>query len=998
MAYSKTLAAARDEYCSNLISIVDEKRWLQIEELLQQALDLEPSRRAAFLERACGGDVTVLAKVKALLERETEARSFLESPAVMQLLVHTTDPPLQISHYQIVGRIGAGGMGEVYKARDEMLGRLVALKMLPVEFTSEPERVQRFRQEAFAASRLNHPNIITIFEIVQQDRTHFIAEEYVEGQTLREWLRDSQNRPRSLKLEKALDIAIQIARALKAAHTAWIIHRDIKPENVMIREDGLVKIVDFGIAKLGDEDGSTSNRAAEFQARDLSLTTPGLIMGTASYMSPEQARGEQLDGRTDLFSLGILLYEMIHGSRLYAGSTPAEAIERLQQSDEVVRQSLKVSRIPKDLQHILRRALKSNRVDRYASAAEMLEDLVNFKARLESRTMRRIVRVSALAVVLALAVVGVAAFLSINESWEETILRDGHSAAVRRAVFSADGRLLVSVSEDHRVIVWDFLQRMPLKTLTDHTAAVTTVAFSPDGRWFVTGGQDQTLILWDAMRLEKASVWHDQPASVMTASFSSDGALLAYATGKVIIVRETKSWTKVREFPCNIGGHGILLFLANNRQLVDNSGALWDLSTGEKIVDLPVEWRGNWIAQSPDGKRWVSIDADGFLKVGDLAERKNLSRQHAHHDHGRAVAYSPDGKLIATGSERVLLWDAVTMTRIAPLEYESAVWSVAFSPDGSWLVSTHGDGSILIWDVVNRELNASLREHSGAVRAVAVAADGKRVATASEDHSVILWDAATGRREAVVTQHRTRIGAVTFSPDGRWIVSADQSGVVIRYDIDRKRPMVIHPPETQASYCVAVSPDGRFVATSFFVFDAETGAVMMMSSTNWHGIYSAVFSQDGTRLIGASDKGDISVIDVATWQALEKQKWSDTPIVALSLSPDGNHIATGDDGKAVRLGTIKPLKQLAVIGQHSARVKAVAFAPDGEYVASAGDDKMVALWDVSRRKLSTTIGTHTSPIYGLAFSSDGQRLFTGEHDRSVRQYTRHRTLWGFSLN
>jgi WD40 repeat protein len=210
--------------------------------------------------------------------------------------------------------------------------------------------------------------------------------------------------------------------------------------------------------------------------------------------------------------------------------------------------------------------------------------------------------------------------------------------------------------------------------------------------------------------------------------------------------------------------------------------------------------------------------------------------------------------------------------------------------------------------------------------------------------------------------------------------------------------MVLHSPKPHASYCVAISPDGRFVVTSFYVFDVETGAVVMTPSTNWHGVYSAVFSHNGTLLIGASDTGDISVIDVATWHLVEKQRWADTPLVALSISPDGNHIVTGEDGKAVRLGTIKPLRQLAVIGQHKARIKAVAFAPDGEYVVSAGDDKMVALWDVSRRKLLTTIGTHTSPIYGLAFSSDGKRLFTGEHDRSVRQYTRHRTLWGFSLN
>ena len=249
--------------CRNAILIspqlisVDQNRWIQIEEVLQQALDLEPSQRAAFLKQICAGDQTMLGAVEALLERESEAASFMESPAARLLHQTSSEPAAQISHYRIESRIGAGGMGEVYKARDETLGRIVALKMLPLEFTSDPERVRRFRQEAFAASRLNHPNIITIFEIVHQDGNHFIAEEYVEGQTLRELLTDAETKKqRSLSLEKALDIGIQILGALKAAHTAWIIHRDIKPENIMVREDGLVKVVDFGIAKLGDERGS----------------------------------------------------------------------------------------------------------------------------------------------------------------------------------------------------------------------------------------------------------------------------------------------------------------------------------------------------------------------------------------------------------------------------------------------------------------------------------------------------------------------------------------------------------------------------------------------------------------------------------------------------------------------------------------------------------------------------------------------------------------------
>src|SRR5688572_23126995 len=237
---------------------MDYQRWKQIEELLQRALDLAPSERVPFLEHACGRDKTLRSAVEALLSKEADAASFMESPAAAlfaeQINPPSSAPPSQISHYRIKARIGEGGMGEVYRARDEILGRVVALKMLPGEFVSHPERVQRFEQEAFAASRLNHPNIITIFEIIHTNEAHFIVEEFVEGQTLRELLTVPESRKsRSIDVDKAIEIAIQIAGALKAAHTAWIIHRDIKPENIMVRQDGLVKVLDFGIAKLGEQ-------------------------------------------------------------------------------------------------------------------------------------------------------------------------------------------------------------------------------------------------------------------------------------------------------------------------------------------------------------------------------------------------------------------------------------------------------------------------------------------------------------------------------------------------------------------------------------------------------------------------------------------------------------------------------------------------------------------------------------------------------------------------
>src|SRR5687767_1739734 len=979
---------------------MDHKRWIQIEEILQHALDLPTSQRTAFLKQICVDDPTLLDKVEALLDREREAGSFMESPAVARFLHQAlSDPPSQISHYRIESRIGAGGMGEVYKARDETLGRVVALKMLPVEFTSDPERVQRFRQEAFAASRLNHPNIITIFEIVHQDNNHFITEEYVKGQTLKELLTDPlDKKQRGLVLENALDIAIQIVRALKAAHTAWIIHRDIKPDNIMIREDGLVKVVDFGIAKLGDDPRSLTDTAGFFQSNDPSLTMPGLIMGTASYMSPEQARGEQLDGRTDLFSLGILLYEMTTGSRLFAVATRIEALDRLKKGDDVVREGLRLGHIPKELQRILRRALQSNREERYGSAAEVLDDLIIFKQRLENKTTRRIVGVIALAVLLAIVIVGLAAFLSVNETWDETIFRDGHSAAVRRAVFSPDGKLLVSVSEDHQVIVWDFARRMRLKTIGEHQAVVNTVAFSPDGKWFITGDEQQTVIVWDANRLEQEAVWRDQLGPVRASAFSPDGRIVIYAAGEVSVVRETGTWKKRHELPCRLS-YGNFVFPEDDL-VEDSHGRTWNLDTGESLAGIQEAWAGNWTALSPDRKQLASLGTYGEVKFVDLARGKVIQQSHGHHDHGRAVAYSPDGKLLATGAERVVLWDVASMTKLVPLEYESIVWSVAFSPDGRWIVSTHGDGSILIWDVANRELEANLRQHSGAVRAVAFSADGKRVATASEEHSVIVWNAEGVRKEAVITRHQTRVAGVAFSADGRWMISADQSAMLIRHDVGRDQaPLKIVPTGPEAAYCVVISPDDRFLVATHGIFNAETGAaVKPQGFSRWSNIYSAAFADRGRLLIGVTDHGEVVVFETATWREVARQKWTESPMVSMSVSADGNYLVTGEDDRKVRFGTINPLQQIGTIGEHNARVKAVAFSPDGKYVASAGDDKVVALWDVSRRKLVTTIGTHTSPIYALAFSRDGKRLVTGEHDRSVRQYSRRRTLWGFSLN
>ncbi|MFS8086846.1 MAG: hypothetical protein ACMG6H_14530, partial [Acidobacteriota bacterium] len=531
--------------------------------------------------------------------------------------------------------------------------------------------------------------------------------------------------------------------------------------------------------------------------------------------------------------------------------------------------------MPKELERIIRKAIRTKREERYTSAGEMFDDLQALKYQLENRTSRRIARVSVAALLSVVLLTIVSGWASRSEAWDEKILRDGHTAAVRRAVFSPDGRLLVSVGEDRQVIVWDFARRERLKTFTDHTGMVNAVAFSPDGKWFATGSEDKTVIVWDALRLEKAVVLRDHQGPVRSIAFSPDGQLLLSASsgppdGRAILW-EAGSWRKIRELPWG-SSYGNHLFLGNNRWLAEETGRKWDLSTGQMVQDANPDLVGNWAAISADGTRWASVASNGDVKLVDLTRRKFLGVQHAHYDHGRSVVFSPDGKWLASAAERVILWDARTLTRIAPLEYESIVWSVAFSPDGRWLVSTHGDGAILVWDTAERERIANLREHSGGVRGVSFSPDGKRVASASEDQSVIVWDIEQGRKEAVLVGHRTRVTAVAFSPNGQWLASADQNGVIIRWNLPQGLPnLTIDPPQKDTpSYCLAISRDGRWIAATHGVYESASGRRIANLVGDWGTVYGATFTADGRRLICVTDRGKVLLWDTQTWKIIEE--------------------------------------------------------------------------------------------------------------------------------
>ncbi len=355
------------------------ERLEQIDQIFQSALDLLPEERSDFLNQACMGDAELRAEIDSLLLAHDRAGEFIEDSAsdlaAALLRERVLTPGRVVGQYQVEAFLGAGGAGEVYLAQDTRLERKVALKILPQ--AKDREKILRFTREARTASGLNHPNILTIYEIGLHHDINFIVAEYIAGRRLREHLAKGP-----LPLTEALDIAGQIASALAAAHEAGIVHRDIKPENIMLRPDGLVKVLDFGLAKLFQPRDDQTVVDKEAQTAVQNLTTPGLVMGTVNYMSPEQARGLPVDSRTDLWSLGVVLYEMCAGQRPFARATVADTLAAILTSEPKPLAQLDPD-APDELREITRKTLRKDPAERYQTAKALITDLKSLQKRLE---------------------------------------------------------------------------------------------------------------------------------------------------------------------------------------------------------------------------------------------------------------------------------------------------------------------------------------------------------------------------------------------------------------------------------------------------------------------------------------------------------------------------------------------------------------------------------------------------------------------------------------
>jgi serine/threonine protein kinase len=345
------------------------ERWEQIGQLYDAAKELDPAERGAYLDRNCAGDQDLRREVESLFAAEKSVGDFIASPALKDAAeLLTAEVPggmagKQLSHYQLLSLIGAGGMGEVYAALDARLGRKVAVKLLPAAVSRDADRLRRFEQEARAVGMLNHPNILTIHDVGTHEGAPFIVSELLEGKTLREWVKDG-----AMGLSKSVDFALQITRGLAAAHDRGLVHRDLKPENIFITGDGRVKILDFGLAKLVQN--RFDKRDVNGPAQPIVQTNPGVVMGTVGYMSPEQLRGEEADHRADIFAFGVILYEMLTGERPFRGETTVETMNAILKQDAPELPAPIIAQSP-GVERVIHRCLEKRTEQRFQSASDL---------------------------------------------------------------------------------------------------------------------------------------------------------------------------------------------------------------------------------------------------------------------------------------------------------------------------------------------------------------------------------------------------------------------------------------------------------------------------------------------------------------------------------------------------------------------------------------------------------------------------------------------------
>ena len=916
-----------------------------------------------------------------------------------------------LGRYEIRSLVGAGGMGEVYLAYDTQLRRPVALKLLPAKFTEDEDRLRRFEQEAYSASALNHPNILTIYEIGNVNSTRFIAMEYVEGETLRQHLSRSSKssgkgfgQATGVKLQEALDIAIQIASALAASQAAGIAHRDIKPENLMLRSDGYLKVLDFGLAKLTERPATTDTEAP---TRAMVNTSPGAVIGTVNYMSPEQASGHAVDSRTDIWSLGVLIYEMVTGRMPFEGPTPSHIIVSILEKDPPLLARY-LTETPEALEWIVTKALTKNREDRYQTAREMLNDLRRLKQKLDSGAeLERTIAPHSEGggqQVSAGAVQAGASTLSALPLDQRTTPIAGATVSSAEYLANSMGRhkwgmilavVLIAAAAGGAVLWWKLrpnpahtFRKVRLSQLTN-TGKANLATISPDGKYVVhvvSDGVQSSLWVRQVATTSNVQIVQPGPTRYIGVTFSQDGDYVYY-----VIYEKSSPLGVAYQLPV-LGG--------TPRKIIED-------------VDSPLTF-------SPDGKQFAWIR--NFPQSGETAlmiankdgsaQRKVASQSRpSRFVAGAAIgpAWAVKGDDIASpacGTENgidrcsIVLVDVNSGTsRAATTQQWSVVQQVAWSPQGTGMVvSAQEDqgGSSQIWYVnypsgTAERITNDLNNYNG----VSITKAGATIATVQSQVSSSMWLAPDGKTESaakVSSGTNEGGGGLAMMPDGRVVYTIFGSGTsdIFVMNSDGSNP---HQLTSNAGINVVprVTMDGRFIV---FV-STRTGVPhlwrMDSDGTNVKQLTSGVaavnpdISPDGKWVVYDSLTPMSSASELGIWK-ISIDGGIPVPVskkLAFSpaISPDGKLIAC-----RYREADLSPFKLALIDFATGEAVKVIELPPNDGALGWSADSRAV-LFLQSQNGISNIWshpidGGHPKQVtffksdltFAFAFSKDGKSL------------------------
>ena len=778
---------------------MSDQHWDNLKQIFHAAVALPSDARPTYLDKVCDGDLSLRAAVESLIKSHEETTNFVDAPvyqAAAEMLAgnHEFKSGHTIAHYQIRSVLGEGGMGKVYLAHDTKLDRKVALKILPLESAANAESMRRFTQEAKTAAALHHPNIAQIFEIGEHDNTRYIAMEFVAGDTLRTLLSR-----RRIDLKRGLEWCAQVAAGLSAAHTQGVIHRDIKPENLVVTPTGQVKILDFGLAKLMDKQtdaGAANELTTRYMHSDNQANTvPGVIIGTVSYMSPEQASGEKVDQRTDIFSLGVVVYEIVTNERPFKGKTIIDTLHAIL-NQEPLSATQSNPQLPLELEDILAKALAKEPSERYQHAGDFEIDLRRLKRAIESNTLTSTkttaVRQRRAAFPLSWAVLGATLIAaSAVAGWWLGNSKGGPSSVQSLATvsltpltadpgyegeptFSPDGQTIAYVS-DRSGNFEIFLKQItggPDLNLTNNGADDVQPAFSPDGKQiaFVSTRSSSSNLLYPGVdySLLGGDIWVMSALGGSARRIAESGNFPSWSSdGSTIIYTRGTAW-----------------FQPKMRRVSAQGGEPQDIpitfAAGEPLQPF-------WLYPSySSDKRWIAFEAGDYIFVvnAEGGEAKRIVK-------GKRPVWSADSQAIIYSNTE--------------LGKNLSLWRVPFSltdgvVSGSAEPLTVGRG---------RDIQA------------AVSRDGKMIAYAAQELAfnaeILPFDAEQGRQMGPpqpVTFGSNSIYFLSFSPDGRSIVFENhlgQNAHIWRVDIG-STPVQLTSDAKSNDTVPRWSPDGQTIA------------------------------------------------------------------------------------------------------------------------------------------------------------------------------------------